>query len=90
MNYQPKIFGCYLPEKEAIQIVDMVDDEEVNKFKDPGNSHYNQKLQRQNLFWNFHLCIFLKKKNHHLFSLLVVNVCLGCCFTALVPCIVSS
>ena len=38
-----------LPEKEAIQIVDMVDDEEVNKFKDPGNSHYNQKLQRQNL-----------------------------------------
>ena len=73
MNYQPKIFGCYLPEKEAIQIVDMVDDEEVNKFKDPGNSHYNQKLQRQNLFWNFHLCIFLKKKITicSLFSLLM-------------------
>ena len=72
MNYQPKFLGGYLPEKEAIQIVDMVDDEEVNKFKDPGNSHYNQKLQRQNLLWNFHFQICFEKLTIcSLFSLLM-------------------
>ena len=46
--------GGYLPGNIAIHIVDVVDKKEVGEFKDPGNSHNNQKLQRQNLTSKFY------------------------------------
>ena len=46
--------GGYLPGNVTIQIVDVVGKKEVDEFKDPGNSHYNQKLQRQNLTSKFY------------------------------------
>ena len=64
----------------------MVGKKEVEKFKDPGNSHYDQQLQGQNLSQNFHLRIFVGIKNHHLFSLLMVGGPLAFCCTALVVC----
>ena len=45
--------GGYLPYNIAIHIVDVVNKKEVDEFKDPGNSHYNQKLQRQHLMSKF-------------------------------------